>query len=100
MRRRATSRATALAALLVVPVLVAVVLVGCSDPSEQEQLVDTLRSDFDMDQEEAECVADQLFERFSAEEIDTLREAGGSRDEVPEELLDALRTALTPCAGS
>ena len=74
-------------------------LAGCGGASEREQLVDDLRSDFDMGQEQAECVADQLYERFSAEEIDTLREADSSED-VPEDLLDQLRAALTPCASA
>lgn len=85
----------ALVGLAVVVALVA----GCGGASEREQLVDDLRSDFDMGQEQAECVADQLYERFSAEEIDTLREADSSED-VPEDLLDQLRAALTPCASA
>lgn len=72
---------------------------ACGGASEREQLVDELETDFDMGAEQADCVADQLYERFSEDEIATLREADG-REDVPEELLDALRAALTPCAGS
>lgn len=85
----------ALVGLAVVVALVA----GCGGASERERLVDDLESDFDMGPEQAECVADQLYERFTADEIDTLREAGG-REEVPEDLLDQLRAALTPCASA
>lgn len=85
-------------ALVVVAVVVALVA-GCGGASEREQLVDDLESDFDMGPEQAECVADQLYERFTDDEIATLREAGG-REDVPEELLDDLRTALTPCASA
>lgn len=80
--------------------IVAVLLAGCGGPSEEEQLVDDLESDFAMSRDQAECVADQLYERFSAEEIDAIREAGGDRDELPEDLLDELRAALTPCASA
>jgi hypothetical protein len=76
------------------------VLVACGGASEKEQLVDDLESDFDMGAERAECVADQLYERFSDEEIDAIREAGGDRDELPEDLLADLRAALTPCASA
>jgi hypothetical protein len=85
----------ALVGLAVVAALVA----GCGGAGEREQLVDDLESDFDMGPEQAECVADQLYERFSDEEIDTLREAESSED-VPEDLLDQLRAALTPCASA
>ncbi len=85
----------ALAALAVAAVLLA----GCGGDGEREQLVDDLESDFDMSPERASCVADQLYERFSDEEIETLREAGG-RDDVPDELLSDLRAALTPCASA
>lgn len=89
----------ALAAVATVGCGAALVLGGCSDPSEEEQLVEALQDDFGLEQEQAECVANQLFERFSDDEIATLREADG-RDDLSEEQLAQLRVALTPCAGS
>lgn len=88
-------RALAAAAVVVVGLWLA----GCGGASEREQLVDDLESDFDMGPEQASCVADQLYERFSDDEIETLREAEG-RDDVPEDLLADLRAALTPCASA
>ncbi|HEX7134439.1 MAG TPA: hypothetical protein VF228_17835 [Iamia sp.] len=84
---------------LVALALVAGVLAGCGGASEQEQLVDQLESDFDMGAEQAECVADQLYERFSAEEIDALREVD-DRDDLTDDQLADLRAALTPCASA
>lgn len=75
-------------------------LAGCGGASEEEQLVDDLESDFGMDAEQAECVADQLYERFDDDEIEAIREAGGDRSELPADLLDDLRAALTPCASA
>lgn len=89
----------ALAVVAVVVAVVGVLLAGCGGEDEQDQLVDTLRSDFDMDAEQAECVADQLFERFRDDEIEELREAGSS-DDLSEEQLADLRAALTPCASA
>lgn len=80
-------------------VVVVALLAGCGGASEQEQLVDDLESEFDMTPARAECVADQLYERFSAEEIDTFREAE-TQEDLPEDLLDELRAALTPCASA
>lgn len=77
----------------------ALALAACGGASEQEQLVDTLQEDFGLSTSQADCVADQLYERFSDEQIDVLREADG-RDDLPDDLLTDLRAALTPCAGS
>jgi hypothetical protein len=85
--------------VLIAVVAVAGLLLACGGQSEQEALVENLQSDFAMGREQAECVADQLYERFSEDEIETFREAE-SRDDLPEDLLRRLQTALTPCAGS
>ena len=80
-------------------VVLGLLAAGCSDPGEREQLVGTLESEFDLDPAVADCVADQLYERFSDEEVDALREAD-SRDDLSEDLLTRLRAALTPCASA
>lgn len=86
---------SAVAAVAVVGCLLA----GCSGASEKEQLVDDLKADFDMSPERAECVADQVYERFSDDEIDMLRQAESATD-LSEDLLEDVRAALTPCASA
>lgn len=76
-------------------------LLGCGGgPREEERLADDLVADYDLDRPVAECVADQLYERFTSEEIETFREADGDRDNLPEDLLSQLRTAVVPCASA
>lgn len=87
-------------ALLAGAVVLGLLLAGCAGTDEEDRLVDRLETDFDLDREQAECVADQLYERFSEEDIEAIREAGGDREELPEDLLDQLRAALTPCASA
>jgi uncharacterized tellurite resistance protein B-like protein len=74
-------------------------LAGCGGQSEQEELSERLEDDFGLPSERADCVVNQVYERFSEEQIDELREAEDA-DDLSDDLRTDLYTALAPCASA
>jgi uncharacterized tellurite resistance protein B-like protein len=74
-------------------------LAACGGQSEQEKLADRLEEDFGLPSERADCVVNQVYERFSDEQIDELREAEDA-DDLSDDLRTDLYTALAPCASA
>lgn len=72
---------------------------GGDDGSDEERLADRLEEEFEVPGAVADCVAREVYARFSEDEIATLSEAG-SADDLPEDLLRRVRAVLTPCAGA
>ena len=61
------------------------------------ELATVLEDRADLPAEQADCVAGQVFDRLSEDEIATLRRHEDG-DDLPAGLERKLRTALTPCA--
>lgn len=66
-------------------------------PSSPAALARVLEDRYEMEAGQASCVADQVFARLSEEEIRRLQELEDTED-LPGELQEKLRRAVTPCA--
>ena len=75
-------------------------LVGCGGEGDPEaDLATSLREDFDMPAEQADCVAAQAYDRLRDDEIERLRERDGD-EELEPELRAKLEAAVAPCASA
>ena len=70
---------------------------GGGEVTTRAELAEVLQDRADLPAEQADCVAGQVFDRLSEDEIATLRRHEDG-DDLPAELERKLRTALTPCA--
>lgn len=67
-------------------------------PETADELARVLRDSRGLTDEQAECLADQVFARLSAEEIDRVQDLLAGDEELPADLERKLRQAIVPCA--
>lgn len=86
--------------LLAAALLTTVGLTACGDDDDeftQENLAEQLEDQGLFEAEEAECVAEVVFDELDDDELDDVRDSFGDDGDLPPGLQDALTTAVTDC---
>jgi hypothetical protein len=87
-------------ALAAVALVTSVGFVACSDDEDEfteENLSEQLVEQGLFEEEEADCVADSVFNELNEDELADVEDSFDSEGDLPPALQDALTTAVTEC---